>query len=57
MQSLGRNIFEIVKNMDVSLKDNSKFKSIFDNLDESVIIIQDQSFQIEYVNNKFLMEF
>ena len=57
MQSLGRNIFEIVKNMDVSLKDNNKFKSIFDNLDESVIIIQDQSFQIEYVNNKFLMEF
>ena len=57
MQSLGRNIFEIVKNMDVSLKDNRKFKSIFDNLDESVIIIQDQSFQIEYVNNKFLMEF
>ena len=57
MNNLGKNIFEIVNNMDASIKDNNKFKNIFDNLDESVIIIQDQSFQIEYVNNKFLIEF
>ena len=43
--------------MDLSRKDNNKFKYIFDKLDESIIIIQDKSFQIDYVNNKFLMEF
>ena len=43
--------------MDKSLKDNTKFKQIFDNLGESIIIIQDKILQIDYVNNKFLMEF
>ena len=43
--------------MDISRKDNNNFKYIFDKLDESIIIIQDKSFQIDYVNNKFLMEF
>ena len=57
MNNLGKNIFEIVNNMDSSIKDNNKFKNIFDNLDESVIIIQDQSFQIEYVNNNLFIEF
>ena len=43
--------------MDISRKDNNNFKYIFDKLDESIIIIQDKSFQIDNVNNKFLMEF
>ena len=53
----GRNVFIIVKNMDLSLRDNNKFKCIFDNLDEAIIIIQNKNLQIDYVNNKFLMEF
>ena len=57
MYMTGRNVFKIVTNMDSSLKDNNKFKYIFDNLDESIIIIQDKKQQIDYVNNKFLMEF
>lgn len=43
--------------MDLSLRDNNKFKCIFDNLDEAIIIIQNKNLQIDYVNNKFLMEF
>ena len=43
--------------MDLSLKDNYKFKHIFDNLGEAIIMIQNNSLQIDYVNNKFLMEF
>ena len=54
---MARNIFLIITNMDLSRKDNNKFKYIFDKLDESIIIIQDKSLQIDYVNNKFLMEF
>ena len=54
---MARNIFLIITNMDLSMKDNNKFKYIFDKLDESIIIIQDKSLQIDYVNNKFLMEF
>ena len=43
--------------MDQKIVDNNKFKQIFENQNEAVIIISNDKTQIEYVNNKFLMEF
>ena len=52
---IGKRIFKIVKEMDIKINDNFRFKNIFNNLDESIIIINDQN--IDYVNKKFLMNF
>ena len=43
--------------MDIKQQDNNKFKQIFENQVEAVIIISDKNTQIDYVNNKFLKEF
>ena len=43
--------------MDLSIVDNNKFKHIFENQNEAVIILSDNHTQIDYVNNKFLTEF
>lgn len=43
--------------MDQKINDNQKFKVIFNNIDESIIIIKQENTQIDYVNNKFLSEF
>ena len=41
----------------LSLNSIKKFKTIFDNLEESIIIIQEQTKTIEYANIKFFDEF
>ena len=43
--------------MDQKINDNTKFKLIFNNIDESIIIIKQESTEIDYINNKFLTEF
>lgn len=43
----------VFENMD----ENDKFKAIFDNQDESVIIIKEEEQIIEYVNKKFYDQF
>ena len=43
--------------MDNNINDNYKFKAIFNNLKESIIIIKQENMQIDYVNSKFLSEF
>ena len=43
--------------MDINIVENNKFKYIFENQNESVIIISDKKTRIDYVNNKFLKEF
>ena len=43
--------------MDYNIVDNNKFKQIFENQVEAVLIISDKKTQIDYVNNKFLTEF
>ena len=40
-----------------NINENEKFKSIFDNQDESVIIIKEDEQIIEYVNKKFYDQF
>ena len=37
--------------MQVNMNNNKKFKSIFDNLEESIIIIKESDNQIEYANH------
>ena len=37
--AIGRHIFETVINMDIKINDNAKFKDIFNNIDESIIIL------------------
>ena len=55
--TVGTNIFKNVRNADLKIADNNKFKQIFENQNEGVIIISNDKTQIEYVNNKFLKEF
>ena len=43
--------------MDLNIVDNNKFKLIFENEKEAVIIISENNTKIDYVNNKFLDEF
>lgn len=43
--------------MDLKINDNNKFKNIFNNIDESIIIIKVDVNQIDYVNKKFLSNF
>ena len=43
--------------MDQKINDNTKFKLIFNNIDESIIIIKEENTEIDYINNKFLTEF
>ena len=43
--------------MDLKINDNNKFKNIFNNIDESIIIIKVDLNQIDYVNKKFLSNF
>ena len=40
-----------------SINENTKFKVIFDNQDESVIIIKEDEQLIQYVNKKFYDQF
>ena len=40
-----------------NIESNNKFKQIFDNLDESIIIVRKSDFKIEYVNQKFFSIF
>ena len=46
--------------MDIKINDNAKFKNIFNNLDESIIIIKgknNENFEIDYINEKFSLNF
>ena len=43
--------------MDLNIISSNKFKHIFENQNEAVIIISENRTQIDYVNNKFLAEF
>lgn len=43
--------------MDIKINDNAKFKDIFNNIDESIIILSQNNFEIDYVNNQFLKSF
>ena len=54
---IGRRIFLTVTNMDNEINDNAKFKNIFNNIDESIIILQPENMEIDYVNNQFLTTF
>ena len=40
--------------MDNNINDTNKFKAIFNNLKESIIIIKKNNLKIDYVNSKFL---
>ena len=39
--------------MPENINENTKFKTLFDNLDESIIIIEQDTQDIKYANNKF----
>lgn len=39
------------------MRKNKKFKTIFDNLEEAVIIIKESDNQIKYANHQFFEEF
>ena len=54
--TMGHNIFQIVANMDLTIADINKFKYIFENQNEAVIILSNGN-TIDYVNSKFLYEF
>ena len=54
---IGKRIFETVKSMDIKINDNEKFKNIFNNIDESIIILKQEDMEIDYVNNQFLSTF
>ena len=54
---LGKSILKIIKNIEINIVENNKFKYIFENQNESVMIISDKKTRIDYVNNKFLKEF
>lgn len=53
----GRNIFQIVANMDLTIDNIKIFKHIIENQNEAVIIVSNENHKIEYVNTKFLVEF
>ena len=55
--AIGKYLTNIFNNMIRNLNENTKFKAIFDNLDESVIILQSNDHTIEYANDKFVHEF
>ena len=54
-------IFESLKNAIELIRErfntNQKFKQIFDNIDECIIIINKHNSSIEYVNSKFMKVF
>ena len=54
---IGNKIQKAVENMIQNINENKNFKTIFDNIDESIIILKSGSKDIEYVNNKFLIQF
>ena len=54
---IGTRIFSTVTTMDNEINDNAKFKNIFNNIDESIIILQPEKMEIDYVNNQFLSTF
>ena len=54
---IGNNIFKSVENMELSIVSSNKFKQIFENQNEAVIIISENRTKIDYVNNKFLTDF
>ena len=54
---IGKRIFLTVTNMDNEINDNAKFKNIFNNIDESIIILQPENMEIDYVNSQFLTTF
>ena len=43
--------------MDFKINDNARFKNIFNNIDESIILLNTKSNQIDFVNKKFLKNF
>ena len=43
--------------MELSIVSSNKFKQIFENQNEAVIIISENRTKIDYVNNKFLTDF
>ena len=53
---MGIYIHQIIDNMDITIADINKFKFIFENQSEAVIIVSGGD-KIDYVNNKFLSEF
>ena len=57
MLRIGNSVFKIVTNMDFNIVSCNKFKQIFENKNEAVIIISENWTQIDYVNNKFLTDF
>ena len=54
---IGQKLNIMIEKMAQSLSENSKFKTIFDSLDESIYIIHQDTEKIEYVNNKFFLQF
>lgn len=50
---LSKKITAVTNEMILTICENTKFKTIFDNLDESIIIIHQNNNKIEYANNKF----
>ena len=55
--AIGKYLTNIFNNMIQNLNENTKFKAIFENLDESIIIIKCNDHTIEYANDKFVHEF
>ena len=48
-----KRMHEFFEIMPENISENLKFKTLFDNLDESIIIIEQDTKIIEYANNKF----
>lgn len=53
----GRHIPNMITSIFNKAKLNSKFKQIFDNLEETILIINVENYSLSYVNNYFYMQF
>lgn len=54
---LGRHIPQMLDLIIKKGKFNKKFKQIYDNFDETIIIINKNNFKFEYMNDKFYVQF
>ena len=53
---IGQTVFKIISTMDETINEINVFKNIIEDLNEGVIMVSGKN-KIEYVNNKFLIEF